>query len=214
VLVRHAVGAPEDGAVRRGGGSSAEEEAQLPRTRRWRGASWGVAGAKKSFAGEDAGDVVGAFGDLDEAHASAASRDGAGGDIDGEDAAQEPGPRVAGCLGRGRRERGEVGGGEERELRRRLGLAAEDDFGTRGRVRGEDGVIAEHVKPWRRDEGAEPREEVEGVEQDGVGAVFPRSLEGEADAAVAVKLEALLVERRARDSGRAARGVCGRGRPP
>lgn len=95
--------------MRRGRGSSAEEKAQLPWTRCRSGASWGVAGAKKSFAGEDAGDVVGAFGDLDEAHASAASRDGAGGDIDGEDAAQEPGPRVAGCLGRGRRERGEVG---------------------------------------------------------------------------------------------------------
>ena len=102
-------------------------------------------------------------------------------------------------MGRGRRERGEVGGGEERELRRRLGLAAEDDFGTRGRVRGEDAVITEHVKPRRRDEGAEPRDEVEGVEQDGVGAVFPRGLEGEADAPVAVKLEAVLVERRTGD---------------
>ncbi len=106
---------------------------------------------------------------------------------------------MAGCLGRGRGERGEVGGGEERELWRRLGLAAEDDFGTRGRVRGEDAVIAEHVTSWmvriasdanvwRRDEGAEPRDEVEGVEQDGVGAVFPRGLEGEADAPVRVEL--------------------------
>ena len=106
---------------------------------------------------------------------------------------------MAGCLGRGRGERGEVGGGEERELWRRLGLAAEDDLGARGGVCGEDAVVAEHVKPWRRDEGAEPRDEVEGVEQDGVGAVFPRGLEGEADAAVAVKLEAVLVERRSRD---------------
>jgi hypothetical protein len=128
------------------------------------GASWGVAGTKRSFAGQHTGDVVGVFGDLDEAHASAAALDGAGGDVDGEDAAQEPGPRMAGCLGRGRGERGEVGGGEEGELRGRLGLAAEDDFGTRGRVRGEDAVVAEHVKPWRRDEGAEPRDEVEGVE--------------------------------------------------
>lgn len=90
----------------------------------------------------------------------------------------------------GRGERGEVGGGEERELRRRLGLASEDDLGARRGVRGEDAVMAEHVKPWRRDEGAEPREEVEGVEQDGVGAVFPRGLEGEADASVRVELEA------------------------
>ncbi len=95
----------------------------------------------------------------------------------------------------GRGERGEVGGGEERELRRRLELAAEDDLGARGRVRGEDAVVAEHVKPRRRDEGAEPRDEVEGVEQDGVGAVFPRGLEGEADAPIGVELEALLVER-------------------
>lgn len=35
-----------------------------------------------------------------------------------------------GILWRG--ERGEVGRGEERELRRRLGLAAEDDLGARG----------------------------------------------------------------------------------
>ena len=108
---------------------------------------------------------------------------------------------MAGCLERGWGKRGEVGGGEERELRRRLGLAAEDDFGTRGGVRGEDAVVAEHVTSWmvriasdanvwRRDEGAEPRDEVEGVEQDGVGAVFPRSLDGEADAPVGVKLGA------------------------
>ncbi len=177
--MRRAIGAAEDGAVRRGGGISAEEEAQLSGTRRGSGASsWGVACAQRSFTGEDAGDVVGVFGDLDEAHASAASRDGAGGDVDVENATQEPGPWMAGCLGRGRGERGEVGRGEEGELRRRLGLAAEDDLGARGRVRGEDAVVAEHVKPWRRDEGAEPRDEVEGVEQDGVGAVFPRGLEG------------------------------------
>jgi hypothetical protein len=114
------------------------------------------------------------------------------------DAAQEPGPGMT-CRRGGRCERGEVGGGEERELRRRLGLAAEDDFGTRGRVRGEDAVVAEHVTSLmvriasdanvrRRDEGAEPRDEVEGVEQDGVGAVFPRSLEGEADAPVGMEL--------------------------
>jgi hypothetical protein len=158
-----------------------------------------VTGGRAPCAGEDAGDVVGVFGDLDEAHASAAALDGAGGDVDGEDAAQEPDPRVAGCSWRGRGERGEVGGGEERELRRRLGLATEDDLGARGRVRGEDAVMAEHVESGRRDEGAEPREEVEGLEQDGAGAVFPRGLEGEADAPVGVELEALLVERRSGD---------------
>jgi hypothetical protein len=84
VLVRRAIGAAEDGAVRRGGGISAEEEAQLAWTRRRSGASWRrVAGAKRSFAGQHTSDVVGVFGDLDEAHASAAARDGAGGDVDG-----------------------------------------------------------------------------------------------------------------------------------
>jgi len=97
---------PKDGAVRRGGGISAEEEAQLPWTRRGSGASsWGVACAKRRFTGEDAGDVVGALSDLDEAHASAAAGDGAGGDVDGEDATQEPGPRMA----RGRWRGGGVG---------------------------------------------------------------------------------------------------------
>jgi len=66
-------------------------------------------------------------------------------------------------------------------------------------VGGEDTVVAEHVKPRRRHEGAEPRDEVERVEQDGVGAVIPRGLEAEADAAIGVELEALLVERRPRD---------------
>lgn len=88
--MRRAIGAAEDGAVRRGGGISAENEAQLSGTRaqlsgtrRGSGASvWGVACAQRSFTGEDAGDVVGVFGDLDEAHASAAALDGADGDVD------------------------------------------------------------------------------------------------------------------------------------
>ena len=196
-------GASRRRALSRRGGTTAPDEALARRV-----VEEGR-GRERSFAGQHTSDVVGALGDLDEAHASAASRDGAGGDVDGEDAAQEPGPRMPGGRRGGRGERGEVGGGEERELRRRLRLAAEDDLGAHGRVRGEDAVITEHVTSWivriasdanvrRRDEGAEPRDEVEGVEQDGVGAVFPRSLEGEADAPVGVELEAALVERRSR----------------
>jgi hypothetical protein len=143
---------------------------------------------------EDARDIVGGDGDLDDAHAAAAALERTDGDLDGEDASQEPGPRVA--RGRGRLERC-VTRLEERQLRRRaLRLAAGDDLGAHGGVGGEHAVIADHVESRRRDEGGEPGDEVEGVEQDGVGAVLPGRLEREPDAAVVVEREALLGERR------------------
>jgi hypothetical protein len=57
--------------------------------------------------------------------------------------------------------------------------------------------IASDANVRRRDERAEPGEEVERVEQDGVGAVLPRGLEREAHAAVGLEREALLGQRRA-----------------
>src|SRR5690606_41949685 len=48
--------------------------------------------------------------------------------------------------------------------------------------------------PYRRS--SDLRDEVEGVEQDGVGAVLPGRLEREPDAAVVMEREALLGERR------------------
>src|SRR5690606_32351309 len=88
---------------------------------------------------------------------------------------------------------------EQGQLRRRArGLAAGDDLGAHGGVGGEHAVVADHVKSGRWNEGSEPRDEVQGVEQDGVSAVLPRGLEAEAYAAVGVEREALLGERRPR----------------
>jgi len=177
---RRAVG--DDGAVHGGGGCSAEREEKLAPRRgtlvvappRWVTRTQGPVG------GEHARDVAGLGGELDEAHASGAAVDGAGGDIDREDAAQQPRPRMA-RRRLGRRGRRDVGGNEERELRGRARrLATEDDLGARGRVSGEHAVVAQHVEARGRDEGAEPPDEVERVEQDGVGAVPPGGLEAEA----------------------------------
>jgi hypothetical protein len=63
----------------------------------------------------------------------------------------------------------------------------------------EHGVVSHHVEARRRDERREARDEVERIEQDGVGAVLPRGLESVANLPVAVHLEAFLRERRPSD---------------
>ena len=63
----------------------------------------------------------------------------------------------------------------------------------------EHAVIAQHVKPWRRDQGAEPRDEVERVEQDRVHTILPRVAKVVAAAAIGGELEAILGDGRARD---------------
>lgn len=70
--------------------------------------------------------------------------------------------------------------------------------GTVG-VGGEHAAVAPPMEAGRRDEGGEPRDEVERVEQDGVSAVLPGRLEAEAYAAIRVEREALLGERRSRE---------------
>lgn len=78
--------------------------------------------------------------------------------------------------------------------RRARGLAAGRDLGAHRGVGGEQAAVAEHVESRRWNERREPSDEVERVEQDGVGAVLPRRLEAEADAAIGVDREVLLGE--------------------
>ena len=56
-------------------------------------------------------------------------------------------------------------------------MVSGDDLVPMFGVGREHAVIAQHVKARRRDQGHQPRDEVEGVEDYGVGAVPPRSLE-------------------------------------
>jgi hypothetical protein len=55
------------------------------------------------------------------------------------------------------------------------------------------------VKSRRRDQGNEPRDQIEWVEQDGVGPVAPGTLEAVAKPAITVLFESLLRERRPGD---------------
>nr|WP_258182914.1 hypothetical protein [Enhygromyxa salina] len=60
-------------------------------------------------------------------------------------------------------------------------------------------MIAQHVEARWRDQGAQPREEIERLEQDGVHAIFPRVPKVVAAAAVGGGFEPLLGDRRPRD---------------
>ena len=89
---------------------------------------------------------------------------------------------------------------KERELLARTRDAARDDLATRGGVPGEHAVVTKQVPARRWHDRAQAREQVERVEQDGVGAVLPGRFEAVEDApSIWVTLEALLCERRARD---------------
>jgi len=88
---------------------------------------------------------------------------GASGDVDGEDAGQELGPRDASGSARVgvERRRCDVGSAldvEQRELKRNgggLGSRARDDVRAKVVSIGEDAVVPDHVKPRRRDETGE-----------------------------------------------------------
>ena len=79
----------------------------------------------------------------------------------------------------------------------------------------ENAVVAQHVKARWWDECTEATDEVEGVEQHGVGAVFPRALETYPYSAVGMLFEALKGERRTRDvAAQALEAQAARDRPP
>ena len=71
-----------------------------------------------------------------------------------------------------------------------------DDEGSQGGMGGEDAVVSDGVKTWRRDEGAESSDEVERGHGDGVGAVRPRSLHGVGEGAVGPDAEPVGGDRR------------------
>ncbi len=70
-----------------------------------------------------------------------------------------------------------------------------NDLGADFGVGGEDAVIPQHVKSRRRDERGETSDEVQGLEQDGFGAVFPPLLEAVSQTTIAMLFEALERER-------------------
>ena len=135
-----------------------------------------AAAASGSLA-SDALDRFGLGGDFHQAHRPLASW--AGEDVDREHPLEQPRPGVARGGRWRRRQRAWLGLEEEHELRLGRGLRGglRDDARARLRVRGEHAVIPHQVKARRRDEGAKPGKEVERLEQDRVGPIFPRRLE-------------------------------------
>ena len=143
-------------------------------------------------------DVALVGGEGDELHASLTP--GAGEDVGGEHPAEEPWPGMPRRRGSGRWLERRVGADlEERELfwlfffRERR---SRNDLGPDLGMRSENAVIAKHVKPRRRDEGAEACEKIEGVENDRARPVFPGGLEAVANSAVLTNVESVLCERR------------------
>ena len=65
---------------------------------------------------------------------------------------------------------------EEWQLSAFLDWLLGNDLGADFGIGGEDAVISVHVKSRRRDERGQACDEVQGLEQDGFGAVFPRFL--------------------------------------
>jgi hypothetical protein len=59
-------------------------------------------------------------------------------------------------------------------------------------ARGEDTVVDEQILVGARDEGGESADDLERVEEEVAGAVVPRGLEGEANAAVGEACEAVV----------------------
>ena len=131
---------------------------------------------------EDAGDVAWVCHNIEDVHATAALA--ADGDGNGEDAGEEVGPadaaRSGGGLG-GRALRGAIaiveaqgellaGGGDDRWR---------EDARAEVMGAGEDAEIPSHVEAWRRDDGAQPGQELVGtLGVDGTAA--PRGLEVDA----------------------------------
>ncbi len=126
----------------------AEREAKLPGGRWMRPPRW-RASRVTAGGGHDAGDLVGLGGELDEAHAPAAARRGAGLDVDREHSLREPRPGMA--TGRRRRCEGmQVAGREERQLRiGRRWRASGHDLGAGGGTAGEHAVVADQSRPMK-----------------------------------------------------------------
>ena len=117
----------------------------------------------------------------------------AGEDVEGEDAAQEFGPRRArraragGGAGRGRRV------GRERAAGRRSGcgrVLGDDEVAPGGRRR-EHAVVGELMGAWGWHECRQPLDEGERIEGDGGCAVAPMAFEAVDDSAVRCEHEAL-----------------------
>ena len=170
---------------------SGREQQELARRMRPRGAG------RSAGAVEDAGDVARVCHNIEGVHATAALA--ADGDVDGEDAGEEVGPADAARSGArlgGRAPRvvvveaeGELLAGG-RDDRRRENARAEV------MAAGEDAEVAGHVEAWRRDEGAQPGQELVGAHVGVGGTVAPRSLEVDAHPAVREGLDGVMGERR------------------
>ncbi len=80
---------------------------------------------------------------------------------------------------------------EERQLSALLDGLLGDDLGADFGIGGKDTVITQHVKARRRDESRKACDEVQGLEQNGFGAVLPWLLEAVAEASIAVLFESV-----------------------
>ncbi len=147
---------------------------------------------------EDAGDVAWVGDNIEDVHAAAALA--TDGDGDGEDAGEQGGPadaaRSGGGLGGGAprvvivEAQGELlaGGGDDRRR---------EDARAEVMAAGEDAKIPGHVEAWRRDEGAQPGQELVGAHVGVGGTAAPRSLEVDAHPTVRECLDGVMGERRA-----------------
>jgi hypothetical protein len=87
---------------------------------------------------------------------------------------------------------------EERELLRSSFFRLRHDLGSELGVRAEDSVVADHVKPGRRDERSDPGTEVGRLEHERDCAVAPGLFQSVAKLAVARLDQALLRDGRGR----------------
>jgi hypothetical protein len=152
-------------------------------------------------AGSRHDDAIAAFRgrvDLVQPHRPLAAR--ADHDVDSEHSLKEPRPRVTARWLGAQLELGRLAL-EQLQLRRlgKLGRATGDDFAACLGMSREHAVVAQQVEARRRDQGDEPSDEVERVEQHGMRAVTPSSLESmQQTLAIGRELEALR-DRRPRD---------------
>jgi hypothetical protein len=129
------------------------------------------------------------------------------GSVDREHSLEQPRPRVSvrWLRAAGRSSAGlELGrfADEQPQLRRcgRFGHAARHNLAAGVGVGREHAVIPEHVKVRRRDQGDEPRDEIERIQQHGVRPIPPGVLEAIHQAlAIRRELEPLLSDWRSRD---------------
>lgn len=127
--------------------------------------------------GERSDDRVALIGDLDQPHHAMTTR--ADHDVDREHSLQQPRPWMSSGMLGDRLEFGRVAIEQQPHLRRcgRLGHTARDNFAARVGMGSEHAVIPQHVQARRRDQCGEACDEIEWIEDDGVGSVSPRTLE-------------------------------------